>query len=74
MSKKLTDWFEPSVKPELVGVYQTDARTNYQAYQYWDGKKWGGYCHAPEEAYSDRGMRSSHQLARWRGLAEKPGK
>lgn len=72
MSEKLTEWFPQNVKPEIVGVYQTDAPTVYQAYQYWNGKRWGCYCHSVERAEIDGASRSAHQDARWRGLAENP--
>ncbi len=68
MSKKLTPWFPPDVKPSRRGVYLRDYTFPYS---YWDGKKWCIACDDEHLAATKRGN-SLSQLSRWRGLAKEP--
>ena len=77
MSARLTEWFDGTVKPALLGVYQRDYRNASGdrhagiAYSHWDGKRWGIYGETPEKAVQWHIFSSSYQLP-WRGLAEDP--
>lgn len=68
MSKKLTPWFPPEVKPVRVGVY----RVAYGRYAMWNGSKWG-YAHSTIEYASAYPFYDcAWPDKQWRGLASKP--
>lgn len=73
---KLTDWFEPDVKPKLKGVYQRnyEEASDYVAIEYanFDGKHWWRLGHTPQGALNRGNTPSRAQALPWRGLAEKP--
>lgn len=64
---KLTPWFDGSVKPVRVGVYELDYRDEDHAsrtfYTAWDGLVWR-YLESGDVAYA--------QDRNWRGLAQQP--
>lgn len=73
--EKLTDWFDPSIKPTINGVYDVrefegDPGTGAQ---YWNGRHWCFYGLNREDAaqcaHRGKSMFQNHQ---WRGLAEDP--
>jgi hypothetical protein len=75
---KVTQWFEPTVKPVHVGVYEFEGLLC--PFLYWDGKAWWGSEIHPA-AWCDfgrwRGFRYEFgtdypSVCRWRGLADKP--
>lgn len=72
MSKKLTPWFPPEMKPVRVGIYETDAETEggTSCYQSWNGAQWS-WCSSDSD-FTVIDSRSIHQSPRWRGLAVKP--
>jgi len=74
MSKKLTPWFDGSVKPKRVGFYQRDDGFDdgHPCYWRWNGNFWelGGWFRI--ENCVEHDDRSPHQNLPWRGLAVKP--
>lgn len=73
---KLSKWYGPEQKPNMPGVYITDANERGEdSYQYWTGKYWGLQGHYesffPYRNKSDE-KKSIYQNVRWRGLAKKP--
>lgn len=68
MSKRLTPWFPPSVKPARKGVYERDWAF---AFSYWNGMRWCVGCTTPDVAAGER-ERSLYQDIQWRGLAKEP--
>lgn len=71
---KLTEWFEPTQKPDLKGVYETDSGDGILGYQYWNGVRWGSWGYDVNDAMSEFRMKSFFQNVYWRGLAEDPKK
>lgn len=72
MSKKLTPWFPPHVKPVHKGVYETTSPSETRVFQYWGGEFFGLTATSVDDA-----MRFPHEKSRWqddawRGLAKKP--
>lgn len=73
MSKKLTPWFPPEVKPVRVGPYNASKTRDPKAFRYWDGRAWGFVAFSVEGAVSARLFKTSEQhRVHWRGLAEQP--
>jgi hypothetical protein len=71
--QKLTPWFDGSVRPERVGLYQRENRVfKHVDYSYWNGVFWGGWAEQKQSALNNCGTRSSAQDFRWRGLAQEP--
>lgn len=76
MSKqRLTEWFEPDVKPTLLGVYEVKSPYGSAGpwYSYFDGREFGYRERSAEMAAKRAKDRTSLPgSATWRGLAEKP--
>ena len=73
MSKKLTPWFDGSVKPVLKGVYERPSVFGGNTFQYWTGRFWGAWYSDIDGAVKNKKYRSMIQYQKpWRGLAEKP--
>lgn len=77
MSKKLTPWFPPTVKPVHIGCYQTEdsaacLRNGMHGYQYWTGARWGRFEITKTGAEASKSSDSTFQVNYWRGLAVKP--
>ncbi len=73
MTKKLTDWFPPGVKPVHPGIYETYHFINnqkYEGYSKWTGQYWT--LRDPEINQVKYFIGKGHQMKYWRGLAEKP--
>lgn len=76
MMALLTDWFPPSVKPELAGEYNACAEErNPLVVRWWNGEYWS----APYYADDPKGLRDKciakrgmYQDVEWRGLANDP--
>ena len=67
---KLTDWFDPSVKPVREGLYQREVFSN-RFYSRWDGARWFiGHHH--KTAAAAETQESWYPEAPWRGLVEDP--
>lgn len=74
MSKQLTPWFPPKVKPVRKGVYIASvARSTF--YRYWNGHRWYfGADTVSGAAKERRAWPARYQGAiAWRGLASDPG-
>jgi hypothetical protein len=68
VSKKLTPWFQPEVKPARKGFYERDyGFGDEDIADYWDGRSWWV---VPIDFPTER-LAGSPSLP-WRGLAEKP--
>ena len=76
MTAKKTPWFDGSVKPVRVGVYQRRYSNGLILYSLWDGARWMLNAETANEA-AGTGARwkdaSPHQFIPWRGLASDPG-
>lgn len=74
MSKKLTPWFPPSVKPARAGVYKTKEPNNMQWFNYFNGLQWYLGSHNPTDALhvGPFDLLNAEWFAGWRGLAEQP--
>jgi hypothetical protein len=77
MTKKLTPWFPPEVKPARKGVYIGSIFRDDGLYRYWDGVAWSFPEESPQEAYRYRkdGKRGHSEISEdveWRGLARRP--
>jgi len=73
----VTLWFQPTVKPVHVGVYQIYARSisHEQLYRYWDGTHWYLGHNSPRKAAQKAEVRLvvfADGLLPWRGLKHKP--
>lgn len=75
MSKKLTPWFPPEVKPVHIGVYETaEPNLDSECFQHWNGSFWG-LCSSSARYAATNGQAngfSGFQQTMWRGLAKKP--
>jgi hypothetical protein len=72
---KVTEWFEPTVKPVHPGVYELEDLP--YPFLYWDGEAWYGAMLRPEHWPVTGGVRVEfgkgyQATCRWRGLADKP--
>ena len=68
-----TGWYEWFQEPKRRGLYEIEKSLGgTTAFQYWDGKYWGGISYSAETAYEIRRVESIYQSSRWRGLTEKP--
>lgn len=72
--EKLTEWFNGSVKPMRVGVYQRRdwADLEDHGYSYWDGKNWGVLGDDPDDAMVWARAITNYPELPWRGLARRP--
>jgi hypothetical protein len=69
---KVTPWFDGSVKPVRVGVYQRCAPLGFGVtFSMWTGKRWNFSAPSVEEAAIEE-ARSFVKDAHWRGLAQQP--
>ena len=73
MSKKMTPWFPPRIKPVRVGVYQIkfsySRPGDMEMYATWSGRKWSNM------SYSTTGLwhgifKGAEQKKHWRGFTE----
>ena len=74
---KLTAWFPENICPVKEGVYEVDDDFLFPSdtwYAYWNGERFGyRTCQGIDEAYRTKNFPTElPNLARWRGLAEKP--
>lgn len=75
MSKpEITPWFQESVKPVHVGVYETNASGQEHCFQFWNGEFWGFFCSTKWRALKDSDFRSIKQNVSWRGLTKQATK
>jgi len=80
MSKKLTPWFPPTVKPPHVGVYEVILlvgsrdfdQVRPDGFAYWNGRSWGWNSDTADFAATSGNVKGSCQAKKWRGLAVKP--
>lgn len=76
MSKQpeLTPWFDGTVKPVRVGLYQRLMFPGFRhVYAWWDGKRWSAASIFKTEALVLKGSYARNQIhAQWRGLAQDP--
>lgn len=70
MSKKVTPWFPPSIKPVHIGAYKTN--NGRLGFSYWNGLAWGVQSSSPLTAHIYKTTRGATQDKQWRGLAVKP--
>ena len=72
-SDPVTDWFDASVPPMYVGVYQRGNPVGVR-FSYWDGRQWYWSEQSADSAcyMYYRRVQSSLMLP-WRGLAQPPG-
>ena len=62
-----TEWFKGKIKPEYVGVYETQSKAwPYPSKSYWDGNKWCFYNWFDNEPYGE----VSNKVTQWRGITE----
>ena len=74
MTRKLSPWFPPEIKPVRVGWYDVanlKLPPNFSPpwFMFWNGAKWTGYGSKP---YELRHEGEYIQDVYWRGLARKP--
>lgn len=71
----LTPWFPKTVKPTRKGIYELqEADWGSPCFAYWNGSKFGFRSSSTSRAYANRDSATCFPaLARWRGMAEKPG-
>lgn len=75
MSKKLTPWFPPEVKPVRKGVYPTEfdcINGPVAGYSFWFAPGWSGQRKTPKDAMDFTHRADGIQHKRWRGLASDP--
>lgn len=66
----LTPWFDGSIKPARVGVYERNYGDGYsygREYSFWDGRRWMCPCYSPDDAARETAV-SAYQKEPWRGL------
>lgn len=68
----LTTWFDGSIKPIHIGVYERKSTFGFAHYSYWNGKKWKLISSTPDKAFNARlDSDDSHfQTLEWRGLCQ----
>lgn len=67
---KKTPWFDGSVKPVRVGVYERTFGSGETHFSKWDGKRWNQFGNL---LYASRQMNASGwQNLPWRGLTKPP--
>lgn len=77
MSKDLTPWFPPEIKPVHKGVYEMEPGQDeilggsLGPFQKWNGTEWLEYTSSVDRA-DDSTEASLHQNRKWRGLVENP--
>jgi hypothetical protein len=73
MSKKMTPWFPPHIKPMRVGVYQikfnyTMPRTE-SMYATWNGRRWSNMSYVKSGDWH-KVFIGAEQKKHWRGFTE----
>lgn len=74
----LTPWCHTTTNPKVPGVYMVNfsnnAEFNVENYAYFNGKRWGRWCHSVEEASKALPLICSVEVdvAYWRGLRFNP--
>lgn len=66
----VTRWFPATDRPACAGVYERDLPLAPMSY--WNGTYWCHSAQTPANAHRLRGLKSTQQDLRWRGLAEEP--
>ena len=67
----LTSWFDGSVKPYHIGVYERKSSYGFAHYSYWNGDVWKLISSTPHKAHEARLDDDSHfQHLEWRGLCQ----
>jgi hypothetical protein len=75
MSQKRTPWFPGHVQPARPGVYERRLPgISGIKVCYFDGKTWRVYATTAREARRQREASMFQSGARWRGLANQPGR
>lgn len=77
--EEFTDWFDKSVTPLHVGVYEVLHKPNgaplFRWFSYWTGKHWCYTAQTPENADACRHMPSREARRqggfKWRGVVRK---
>ncbi len=75
MSKKLTPWFPPGVKPVRVGEYNASQSKMVQGLRIWDGENWSEMyfsCESNAEIAKCKNRICYSERIYWRGLAQDP--
>jgi hypothetical protein len=72
--KKLTPWFDGSVRPARRGVYEIKYQMGmtFIGHSRWDGRQW---CYRTVEGVEQAALQHKKALGpilKWRGLAAKP--
>jgi hypothetical protein len=71
---KKTPWFDGTLTPERVGVYEREQEPPFHPrsfYSYWNGYRWLCGRNSPNLAPTE-GWSSLCQNLRWRGLSQDP--
>jgi hypothetical protein len=71
MSKKMTDWFPPNIKPVHEGVYEVRFvyKTFGKLYARWNGNKWSNSSWLLTGLHL-REFKGAEQKKLWRGFTE----
>jgi hypothetical protein len=70
MSKKMTPWFPPQIKPVRKGVYQAKLGDDGDiCYAAWNGKRWS-WADLSHRGRMLRSFLGSSQSKFWRGFTE----
>ena len=73
MSKKMTLWFPPHIKPVHVGVYQIlfnySRPSDLKMYAAWNGRKWSNFDYSKTGSWLSE-FRDAEQKKLWRGFTE----
>lgn len=73
MSKQMTPWFPPHIKPVRVGVYPimfTYSRPgDMEKYATWNGRKWSNFSYSKTGVWLSE-FKGAEQKKLWRGFTE----
>ena len=72
MSKEMTPWFPPHIKPVRAGVYEVKyvfAKITGKMYATWNGKKWSCFSDYKDDGWHKM-FKGAQQNKRWRGFIE----
>ncbi len=72
MSKEMTEWYPPIIKPVRKGVYQVKyLDSTLVSFANWTGKAWGVAYYSLTSAKNNPKNISNFQSKTWRGFKEK---